>query len=75
MDRHRLKLGWTRVQLRNTRTGEWIHTEDGQRQLRQHVYHTPDCMQLIYMDGSTSPQLHPRTYITVNYPRPQRQTS
>lgn len=75
MDRHRLKLGWTRVQVRNTRTGEWVHTEDGQRQIREHLHWSESSMQLIYMDGGTSPQLHPRTYITVNYPRPRRQTT
>lgn len=75
MDRHRLKLGWTRVQVRNTRPGEWVHTEDGQCQIWRHVHHSADCMQLIYVDGSTSPHVHPRTYITVNYPRPRRQTT
>lgn len=72
MDKRRLQVGWTRVQARNTRIGEWIHTEDSHRQLIRKEYHTDGTLTFHYLDGGSSPRLPGRMYITVNYPRIDR---
>lgn len=72
MDQRRLRTGWTRVQVRNTRVGEWIHTEDSHRNLLRKEYHDNGTITLHYLDGGSSPRLPGRMYITVNYPRIDR---
>ena len=72
MDKRRLQLGWTRIQARNTRVGEWIHTEDCQCNIIRKEYHADGSLTLHYLHGGSSPRLPVRMYVSVNYPRIDR---
>jgi hypothetical protein len=70
MDKRALRRGYTTIQVRNTRAGEWLHVHDGQRRILK-KFDTPTGIVLHFYDGDPVIQFVDRTQpVHVNYPRP-----
>lgn len=70
MVKRKLKAGWTRVQARNVRIGEWVTVPDGQRCVIGKQF-AGDQYAFVYLVGGVDEVPRDRrSMVVVNYPRP-----
>lgn len=70
MDKRALRRGYTTIQVRNVKAGEWLHVPDGQRRITK-KFDTATGIVLHFQDGDPAMQfVDPTQPVHVNYPRP-----